>query len=219
MNQINLLQLVIQDLMMKRGEKLSFVQIGAHDGYHLDPIRPYVEKHHWSGVLVEPQPEIFKQLIKNYENEKQLTFVNAAIAHKGNKPLLVGFKDKSLPHHSTMLASFNYVAVMQNTHGYQGETFALDVPTLTLEELFDQNAITMLDLLQIDTEGYDYEILKMLRVGKVRPTCIHFESAFYGRDDLTACYGMLDQMGYRLACTGIDTIAYLQTDEYPRKAY
>src|ERR1043165_8619029 len=76
---VNLFPWVMWDLIRRTGEDQFFIQVGAHDGLHYDPIRPWVEKFHWSGVLAEPQPIIFKRLVENYKNEPQLKFENVAI--------------------------------------------------------------------------------------------------------------------------------------------
>src|SRR5271157_3744519 len=61
-----------------------FVQIGANDGVCCDPIREYVIKSHWRGLLVEPVPFLFRRLVENYRDEPQLIFENVAVApHDG----------------------------------------------------------------------------------------------------------------------------------------
>lgn len=216
---INIFDLVMQDLMRKKGECLNFLQIGAHDGMHFDPVYPYVKKHHWRGVLVEPQPRIFRKLVQNYRDELQLKFENVAIAPASGPIKLNIFEDETLPQHSTMLASFLAEAVTNNTHGYKSPAKAIVVKGMPLAELLGKHKIISLDLLQIDAEGYDIEILKMLHKTALRPRAINFESAFYGREELQAGAEMLASMGYKLAATGIDTIAYLQDNDYARIQY
>lgn len=58
----------------------SFVQIGANDGVRWDPLHDLILKHHLVGLLVEPLPDMFEQLKKNYVSESQLSFENVAIA-------------------------------------------------------------------------------------------------------------------------------------------
>jgi hypothetical protein len=41
-----------------------FFQIGANNGLTDDPLRQFVTKYHWHGVLIEPQPQVFQQLLK-----------------------------------------------------------------------------------------------------------------------------------------------------------
>ena len=39
-----------------------FCLIGAHDGIMHDPLHQFLSKNEWSGVLVEPQKDMLKQL-------------------------------------------------------------------------------------------------------------------------------------------------------------
>ncbi len=61
-------------------EDFFFVQIGAHEGQSGDPLTDLVIARGLSGVLVEPQPEIFAKLRSNYAQHTQLQFEQAAIA-------------------------------------------------------------------------------------------------------------------------------------------
>lgn len=218
---INVFELVMKDLVWS-GNGFSFIQIGAHNGKSLDPIRPFVLKHFAKGIFVEPQKKIFNELLKNYDtnlNQKNLKYENVAISDKNGYQILYAFNDKKLPDHATMLASFHEQAVLKNGHDYKGKIVRQRVKTMTLETLFKKHKIKQLDLLQIDTEGYDLQILSQLFQTKVRPTIIHFEHAFYSAHDLNNCYQDLANLGYRLNRDQIDTLAYQQIDEYPRVQY
>ena len=217
---INVFPLAVVDLMQRKEENRDsqedffFVQIGAHDGLHFDPIRPFIKKRHWKGILVEPQPAIYQRLKANYREEPQLSFENAAISsHDGEAILYVFKKTAALPDHVTMLASFDKGALVHNGHHYQGEIEELKVPTLTLTTLLAKHRVTKIDLLQIDTEGFDFEIIKMLENCAIKPELIHFESAFMNQHKTHECGELLHRLGYRALTIGIDTIAYRQTDE------
>jgi FkbM family methyltransferase len=223
---INVFPLVVGDLLQRlesKGGKASdffFVQIGAHDGLHYDPIRPFVKKYHWGGLLVEPQPEMFDRLIVNYADEPQLVFENAAIAHQNGVATLYTFKKTSeLPDHVTMLASFYKNALVHNGHNYKGEIEELRVPALTLKTLLLKHKVNKIDLLQIDTEGYDFEIIKLLEDCPIKPELIHFESAFLDAPRKHECGELLHRLGYRALTIGIDTIAYRQSDDNFEEAF
>src|SRR5580698_10060540 len=64
-NVIDVFGMAVRDLMARQPD-IFFLQIGAHDGLTKDPIAPLVRQHHWRGLLVEPQKQVFAQLIKNY---------------------------------------------------------------------------------------------------------------------------------------------------------
>src|SRR5262245_60660582 len=65
-----------------RQGQVTFVQIGANDGLRNDPIREFVIGHEWSGIFVEPLPNVFELLKHNYRRvrDRKLVFVNAAIS-------------------------------------------------------------------------------------------------------------------------------------------
>jgi len=217
---INVFPLVVADLMQRKiasGRQASdfiVVQIGAHDGVQGDPIAPFIRKYHWRGLLVEPQPEIFKRLVANYAGEPQVMFENAAVGRQNGQSTLYTFKkNPNLPDHASMLASFNKNALVHNGHGYQGEIEELKVPTFDLDTLLSRHRINHFDLLQIDTEGYDYEIIKLLAYYPYKPEIIQFESAFLDAAGKRECGELLHRMGYRALTIGIDTIAYRQTGD------
>ena len=78
---IDVLDLLLTKVSAERSD-FFFVQIGANNGLTDDPLRQFVTKYHWHGCLVEPQPQVFQQLLKNYAQEKQLAFENSAIADR-----------------------------------------------------------------------------------------------------------------------------------------
>lgn len=212
---INVFLLVVQDLMQRtKAEDFFFVQIGAHDGLHYDPIRPFIKKYHWRGILIEPQPKIFKRLVKNYEDEPQLIFENAAIFPEDGQTILYAFKETAnLPDHASMLATFNRESLLCNGHGYKGEIEELPVKALSLKSLLAQYRVQKIDLLQIDTEGYDFNIIKMFEHCKIKPAIIHFESGFLTKGQMNQCCELFGKWGYRAITIGIDTLAYRQPDD------
>jgi hypothetical protein len=66
------------------------------------------------------------------------------------------------------------------------------------------------NLLQIDTEGFDFEIIKMIDFKRMKPEIIHFKNNFLNRRQKSECSRILGDQNYALLNLGIDTIAYLQ---------
>src|SRR6478672_5357121 len=90
----NVLALTISDVLLRmilnggRPSDFIVVQIGANDGVTYDPLRRFIVKYGFRGVLVEPQPDAFARLQKNYSDLPRITFEQAAIAEAdGEKPL------------------------------------------------------------------------------------------------------------------------------------
>jgi FkbM family methyltransferase len=57
-----------------------FVNVGANDGVMNDPIYPFVVKHGWRGIAIEPVPHVFAQLAVNYRNLPGVALEQVAIA-------------------------------------------------------------------------------------------------------------------------------------------
>jgi len=207
---IDLLDLAVQDLV-RRVPAVVFVQIGAHDGKTFDPIRPYVLQYGWTGVVVEPQPRIFGQLQANYAGQAGIRLENCAVGPEdGRRDLYVFAEGSGLPEHASMLASFGRENLENNTHGYRAPIEAISVPTLTPRTLLRQCGLTTCNLLQIDTEGFDFVILmEFLRTG-ILPELIHFESAACSHEQRNTFLGEFQEHGYRVTTIGIDTLAYRQ---------
>lgn len=75
-------------IILAENDDFFFIQIGANDGKRDDHLRPLILKYHLRGLLVEPLPDVFVELKNNYTSEKQLKFVNAAIAKKDGESTL-----------------------------------------------------------------------------------------------------------------------------------
>ncbi len=87
------------------------------------------------------------------------------------------------------------------------------MPALSVSSLLSKHAVSKIDLLQIDAEGFDYEIIKMFDSSAVKPLIINFEHAHIPGPLRRECWQHLAKRGYSLAvASGMDTVAYLQRD-------
>ena len=78
------------------------------------------------------------------------------------------------------------------------------IDCITSAELFKRHGIEEFDLLQIDAEGYDYEILSSIDFKKIRPKFINYERMLLGEKELT-CRAMMRAADYRLVDYQQDT--------------
>ncbi len=218
---INVFDLVVRDWINKRpsGKPFYFVQIGAHDGKHLDPIYRHASTRGWTGLLIEPQPDIFERLKANYQaaadrfgdghaiTPAPFWFLNAAIGSEDGEAILYRFKPgQNLPDHSTMLASFCRESLERNGHGYVGEIEALKVPMLSVKTLCSKYPMEKLDLLQLDTEGLDCWIVSRILAEGVKPQIIHFES--WKNEAYFRLLPILESLGYSTCEVGENTVCY-----------
>src|SRR5262249_19699963 len=84
---------------------------------------------------------------------------------------------------------------------------SIEVPAKTIRTLFQRHSIDHLNLLVIDTEGYDDHILRMVFETEVRPDIIQFEWIHLRPDEKATSAGRLADNGYRYLTIGRDTLA------------
>lgn len=168
-----------------------FVQIGANDGLTDDPIRQYVTRYHWRGLLVEPQPQVFQKLLENYRDEKQLAFENAAVAGEDGTARLFVADHAHGAANLTVFASLKKEALVRGlgsprAAGVRARVKEVEVPALSVRTLLARHRVTAVDLLQTDVQGYDREVVEQFLAAGVRPTVIHFEHCHTPRPALQA---------------------------------
>src|SRR5690348_11998000 len=56
-------------------ENLSFIQIGANDGYVNDPFYKFIRRDTWKGILIEPQNDVFQELQKTHAGNDHVTLL------------------------------------------------------------------------------------------------------------------------------------------------
>jgi FkbM family methyltransferase len=206
---IDILDLAIRDLMSRQPD-IFVLQIGAHDGVSYDPIHSYIRQFHWRGLLVEPQPAVFKKLVENYAGEKQLLFENSALAKQDGTIELHCFENANPEDHASMLTSTRKHYLTLNGDGHRGAVKNITVPALTLSSLLAKHHVEGVNILQIDTEGFDFEIIKMIDFKRMKPEIIHYENNFLNSRQKSECSQILSDQHYSMLNVGIDTVAYLQ---------
>jgi FkbM family methyltransferase len=220
---LNSLELILQNYLQHNPD-LVFMQIGSHDGSSADPICHLVQQYHWRGLLVEPQPAVFEQLKQTYQHEPQLIFENALIGYEDGLATLYTIRDdnSSLPFWLSQSASLNR-EIVKSTLCYWKQTRKLEaipddyeslieevlLPSITVKTVLSKHNIAGVDLLIIDTMGFDFEILKMFPFETCKPAIIHFEHLMMPVADQQACFQFLANLGYGLTQVAQDTIAYL----------
>lgn len=173
---------------------VRFIQIGANDGLRNDPVREFVVRDHWQGVLVEPLPHIFELLVKNYAPSRfsGLHFVNAAVSSAPGealgfwtfrKDVLAAF-DKETQLEFLRKASFDRAHVERFLHNAPFGAEALEeikVPCVTVQYLIERYFNPpAYDLLVIDAEGHEDAILGSIDFAKAAPHAVFFESHHLG---------------------------------------
>jgi FkbM family methyltransferase len=218
--------------------KVFFIQIGANDGVSNDAIHESVVRFGLKGLLVEPQATSFRELTRAYRAHDGVILDNVAISHKDGTQKLYTV-DCSLPflRYANQLASFDYEHVRRQLkrHFNNGASPAVRqslkdlrltvddcirpelVTTCTFHTLLEKHGISAYELLQIDTEGFDYEVIKMALIERFRPLLVNYEHEHLKERDKVECWNYLRNQGYKLFTHEGNTAAYLVEKAWPRQ--
>lgn len=218
----------------KRNPGLKVVQVGANDGFIKDPIHKFIRRDQWQGVLLEPQPDVYENYLKRlHKKTAGIYAVNAALDYKDGVRTMykLAVSDARWAHG---LSSFNRhvleaaVDSGKIDHSLRAEgkpipakkeDYIREVPVtcISSQTLLKKYNIDKLDFLQIDAEGFDYEIIKMFNIPLTKPKVVVFESHNLSKEEKQACANLLKAEGYAVKEYGGDTLAMHQPGaEYQR---
>jgi FkbM family methyltransferase len=212
-NDLSVLDLAVRALIASHND-VFFVQVGANDGLMSDPVREFVDRYRWRGILIEPIPWLFDKLRENYRDHPQVIFENMAISDSREFLTLYTLEqDPDLPNWAHGLTSFSRDILMihRRCHPrFDRLIKEVRVPSVSLTGMLESHTVQKLDFLSIDTEGYDFEVLKTLDFERFRPMVIQFEHAHLRgekgrRSEIETCFQWISKFGYRLHTSGVDT--------------
>ncbi len=209
--------LTIQERIVKAiGKKREafFIQVGSNDGLQGDPIHDLILDHKdWRGIFMEPVDFLFERLRKNYQNDERFVFENVAIGSRKEAKRFYFVSEQAkdeldLPFWYDQLGSFNRSHILESL-GNEVDSYIVDseITCVRLQDVLDRNRVTSIDLIHIDTEGFDYEVLSQIDLVRYKPTIILYEHKLLGEDQFKRARSLLQSAGYRLFEYGGDTLA------------
>ncbi len=157
-----------------------FVEVGANEPQHGSQSWQF-EQAGWTGVLVEPQPDLAAQLRRT----RRAHVVAAACSAPENAGRTMPFY--VLGPHSSLKQELAVTGVVPRE--------AIEVPVRTLDDILHEvKAPTPLDFVSIDVEGHEVEVLSGFDLARWRPRLLLIE------DHVTslATHRFLTRAGYRL---------------------
>jgi FkbM family methyltransferase len=191
-------------------DQFSFIQVGANDGINFDILYDFVIKKKSSGIVIEPIKEYFDQLEKNYIDFKEIVKINKAV-HSFEKTIKL-YKVKSTAYHKYPLWVKGITSLNFTHHSKlnidDNDIEEVDVEAENLMEIIKKNYNSVrIDLLQIDTEGYDHEIIKMIDFKLIKPKIIKYEYVSLSDSEISFTRELLNKNGYFTFEEGGDIIA------------
>ena len=157
---------------------ISLIDVGSHKGEYISSIK---KNFHIDKIYgFEPNDEIFNNLKKNFSSNK-IQLYNYGISNEKGEVFL----NKNIESSSSSINELNI-----NSKYYKKKFFLLnflklkDVTTkskiqvMRLDEFMNKNNIKKLDLLKIDTEGFEYNAIKSIGSRIYDIKLIHIEHHF-----------------------------------------
>jgi FkbM family methyltransferase len=137
-----------------------YIEAGAYDGVLQSNTKFLEEELNWSGILIEPSPKVFLDLEKNRPNNINI-----------NKCLV-----SSTYMYDTISGSFDNGPMSSvGNMRYIENAKLINVPCEPLYKILDYLDIKKIDLMTVDTEGYELDVLDGLNLEKYRPTYLLVE--------------------------------------------
>lgn len=177
--------------------QISFIQIGANNGTQNTSVFNYILNSSSISILIEPVPYLFEELKDIVGRKKNIFFENLAIGNSNEEKLFYSIRkgnNPNLPVWIYGLGSFykntilKHGSAIENLESYICE---IKVPVLTFDKLLLKYNLEQVSILQIDTEGYDYDIIKSINFHSVRPDILIFENKHLSRRDYKSCINLL----------------------------
>jgi FkbM family methyltransferase len=200
-------------LHARHAQQFRFVQIGANDGVRFDDLYLFATTRACAGIVVEPLPDMYERLRANYADYPRIVPVDRAVHATAVSLPLFRVAPAAMAHYegwASGIASFDRDHLLR--HGIAAEhVIAEAVACLPLMRLLENYDMLNAHLLQIDTEGYDAQILRMIDFARFRPSLIKYEHKNIDPSERASLTQWLGTHGYRSAVEGTDTVAWTTT--------
>jgi FkbM family methyltransferase len=187
-----------RDLHLVVGNKPAplCVDVGAHDGTFIQLIQSRFRSPRIHAF--EPAPEPFARLRENHGSDPGVTLVNGGLGGENGQILFNIYPNQSLNSFLTMLPSG--AAVLGD--GKASRT--ITVPVQRLDDYAAAAGLEAIDLLKIDTQGYELKVLggacRLLESGNVRTVVVelNFAPLYEGQVRSHEVVGFLHDRGFRM---------------------
>jgi FkbM family methyltransferase len=181
------------------------VQVGANDGASDDPLARHFERADWTGLLVEPVPELAGLLARRHAGRPGIAVEAAAVAESDGEVQIHRIAEApGDPLWYRQLASLDRSVLLKHASVIPDLATRLvtsTVPALSVATLLQRHRIGRLDLLVIDAEGYDWRILRQFDLRRLEPCLVVYEHQHLSPADKAAARLHLEKSGYEVAET------------------
>lgn len=159
------------DSIFESKENGFFIELGGLDGITQSNTAFFEFSRNWRGILIEPSESGYQLCIKNRPNSIS---VNACcVSNDYNSEFIKG--------------DFNGISMASVDGNRLNSRDLVTVRAATLEKILNEYLVSNgdIDFLSLDTEGYEFNVLKGLNLDKYRPKYILIEIYTNDYNDIT----------------------------------
>lgn len=221
----------------KKKKDIYALQVGANDGFNHDPLHKFLKTNKWQAILIEPQKYVFEKFLnKLHKKADNIITLNAAMGETdGSQEVYkISFSNERW---ATGLASFYREPLQKKVDNGTITKLALKygiTPPESLDDYISVEKIDVispqtlkkiyniehLDILMIDTEGYDFEIIKMILKVSLMPLVIIFEHTHFSEEYKKLCDLFLKSHNYDFVKISANTVAVqMDSDAFSLLSY
>ena len=204
-------------LLISKKKISNIIQIGANDGKSDDFLYKSFNKD-LEGILLEPMEDAYASLKKNYEQFNKVKCLNLALDIKDQEKIFFSVNPKYFEHYKkkfsdknvkwlNILSSFHKEHLVR--HGIKDKhIISKNIKCISFKTLIDRYDFEDLDLLIIDTEGYDCTLVNnFIETMDMRPLII-FEWIHGENDEVNKLLKKLIENNYEFFKIGRDLICF-----------
>lgn len=185
------------DNLLKSKRDGFFVEVGAYDGESMSNSLFFELNRNWTGLLIEPIPQHYQNLISKKRNVYSL---NVCLAEK---PIVAKFKEMGAMSARTIHMSKGLSSSFGNDYLY--------VPCFSLLTIMRAINKTVIDYLSLDLEGGESDFIKTFDFSKVNIKSFSIEFGA-NHDKINFFSSYLARFGYRLTSIGYFDLFFIKTE-------
>jgi len=188
-----------------------YIQIGTNDGN--DSFNKMIKKEYpYKTILIEPNKLLNNKIYDNYNGIPNIYLENVAITTNNESNVKLSIPKNDINGKSINGISYNDKHFSLIPMDDWGDDFnTIETIGMSFNELCKKYNVTDIYYLQIDTEGYDSEIIKSIDFDNINIETIKYENWGFGED----CFKRYGEDGKKYGINAIKTV----TDILESKGY